>query len=111
MGLFKKIIEYLSSPGDEDAHGYRIYARCNRCGEIIETRINLKNDLSIYYGDPVDLKTGGKQPHFFCRKILIGKERCFQQIEVKLTFDQNRNVLDRQILGGEFVTKSEISDG
>lgn len=110
MGIFKKIQEFISFSGDKDEFGYKIAARCNRCGEIIETRIDLRNDLSVYYGDELELKVVGNQPHFYCRKTLIGKERCFRRIELELTFDQNRKILDRQIVGGEFVSESDAAE-
>jgi hypothetical protein len=33
----------------------------------------------------------------------MGPERCFQAIEVTLTFDVDRRLLDRQAAGGDFV--------
>jgi hypothetical protein len=37
----------------------------------------------------------------------MGEGRCFQRVEVQLTFDQNRNLIDRQISGGDFITEEE----
>jgi hypothetical protein len=39
---------------------------------------------------------------YFCRKVLMGEKRCFQQIEVELTFDRNRKLTERKIKGGKF---------
>jgi hypothetical protein len=33
----------------------------------------------------------------------MGSGRCFQQIEVELTFDANRRLLDKQVQGGTFI--------
>jgi hypothetical protein len=41
----------------------------------------------------------------------MGDQLCFQKIEVELTFDQNRNVIDRQIKGGKFVEQAESQAG
>ena len=109
MGLFKKISSFFTFTNDKDELGYHIQVRCSRCGEIIESRIDLKNDLSTYYGDADVSITSEKEPHYFCRKTLIGKERCFQRIEVEMIFDQHRNIIDRQIVGGEFVSESETN--
>jgi hypothetical protein len=92
MGILKKITS-LFTPGG-DAHAYRVKVRCNRCGEILVTRVDLRNDLSIEYGN-------GER--YFCRKVLIGDQRCFEKVEVQLEFNANRKLIDRQISGGEFV--------
>jgi hypothetical protein len=70
--------------------------RCRRCGEIIEAQVDLANELSVDY-DETDKTT------YHCRKGLIGKQHCYQTIEVELQFDANRRVIERQISGGEFV--------
>ena len=72
--------------------------RCRRCGEIIESRVDLANDLSVDY-DEADHIT------YHCRKGLIGKQHCYQTIEVELKFDADRRLIDRQISGGEFVVE------
>jgi hypothetical protein len=48
---------------------------------------------------------------YFCRKTLIGSERCFQPIEVELTFDAQRNLIDKQIQGGQFISEDESQSG
>jgi len=40
---------------------------------------------------------------YFIRKVLIGDKYCFERIEVELTFDGSRKLVDRQISGGEFI--------
>jgi hypothetical protein len=35
--------------------------------------------------------------------VLIGQQHCYQQIEVTLTFDAKRNLIDQKIQGGKFV--------
>ena len=96
MDLLKKLTTLFaaSAPG---SHGYSLSVQCNRCGEVIQTQINLSNDLSIEYGE--DEKVTG----YYCRKLLTGKQRCFQQIEVTLTFDAHHKLIDRKIEGGKFV--------
>lgn len=96
---FKKILSNLFSPltKSSDDYSYWISVRCNRCGEIIRARIDMRNDLSINYGE------GGEKSTYFCRKILIGEQQCFQRLEVELTFDHNRRLIDRQVTGGEFI--------
>jgi hypothetical protein len=40
-------------------------------------------------------------------KTLVGNRLCFERIEVTLTFDENRRLLDRDITRGEFITRQE----
>jgi hypothetical protein len=97
MSFFKKLssLFFPTNPAPKDS--YLVTVRCNRCGEKVQARVNMNNDLSIDYDEP----TG--KTSYFCRKVLIGEQQCFQQITVELTFDQDRKLKDRQVFGGEFV--------
>ena len=98
MNLIKKLATLLAaSDRGSDASSYWITVQCDRCGEVIQARVNLANDLSIEYDE------GGNKTGYFCRKVLVGKQRCFQQIEVTLKLDAKRKLIDRQITGGKFV--------
>ena len=92
MGFFKNIFSPPRSTGT-----FHIFSvKCKRCGEIIRGQVNVNNEPSL------ELDELGK-PYYSCRKVLIGNELCFQQIEVLFKFDEGRRVLDRKISGGEFV--------
>jgi len=82
---------------DSEDSSFWIAVQCDHCAEVIRTRIDLINDLSAEYGEGESVTT------YFCRKVLIGRQRCFRPIEVMLTFDANRKLIDRQITGGKFV--------
>jgi hypothetical protein len=98
MGFFQRIAHIFSSPNRPDEASDWIAAKCSRCGEVIRARVDLRNDLSIEYGE------GDGKPTYFTRKVLIGESgRCFQRIEVELTFDANKNLINREISGGQFV--------
>jgi len=75
---------------------YNFSVKCKRCGEIIAGQVNLSNEPSLEFDEK------GK-PYYICRKVMMGNQQCFQQIEVIFTFNEQRGVLDRQITGGEFV--------
>ena len=77
---------------------YPVTVRCRRCGEVLTTVVDLSNDLSIDYDREV----------FTVRKLISGSgaNRCFQQIEVQLTFDMNKQLLERDITGGDFIDAS-----
>ena len=91
MGFLKNL--FSSTPAKQEKQYYTFLVKCKRCGETIEGRIDLANDLSLN-----DEGNG-----YLVRKGLIGGNRCFQQIEVELTFDTNRQVIEKSIQGGTFV--------
>jgi hypothetical protein len=100
MGLFKRLAGLFAAPPARGGQGnfYVVAVRCNRCGEVVEGRINLNNDLSWE-----DNASGeGAASTLVCRKVLIGTQRCFQPLEVVLRFDANRRLLDKQVTGGRF---------
>ena len=96
MGFLDSMKSLLSGGGEQNKTGYYVYVRCRRCGEVIKTRIDMRNDLSR-------LEEGG----FRVNKTLVGSQRCFERIEVTLTFDENRKLVDREIVRGEFITPEE----
>lgn len=74
---------------------YRV--KCKRCGEIIEGHVDTSNDLSVEYE--------GSREIFHVRKVLIGdgSTHCYQQIEVELKFNTNRELIEKTVAHGEFV--------
>jgi hypothetical protein len=83
------------------SHAFYYYVRCSRCGEVIKARVDLRNELSIEYGN--DEQPSG----YFYRKVLIGRGRCFQAMEVTMTFDAQHRVTSRNVTGGEFVAAED----
>lgn len=97
MDLLKRLFGSSVPSAQRRGSFYALAVQCSRCGELISTQINLNNDLSVGYGEGEDKAT------YFCRKVLVGRERCFQPVEVRLRFDADRQLIDRQITGGRFV--------
>ncbi len=91
MGFLKRLFGGVTAKPEKRYYIFQV--KCKRCGEIIEGRIDLDNDLSL--GDEGD--------NYIVRKGLVGANRCFQQIEVELKFDSSRQLLERTIVGGMFV--------
>jgi len=91
MSFLKNL--FSGATAKPEKHYYTFNVKCKRCGEIIEARVDLDNDLSL--NDEGD--------GYLVRKGLVGANRCFQQIEVELKFDSSRQLLERHITGGEFV--------
>lgn len=99
MGFFDSLKSLFGSGsrGGEQSDVYWIYVRCRRCGEVIKTRLDLLNNLSPY-------DEGG----YTASKTLVGNRLCFERIEVTLTFDENRRLINRDILRGDFITAEEF---
>ena len=97
MGLREKLANLFSPKGKADDWAGWIEVKCNRCGEIIRARVDLRNDLSIDYGEKET------DTVYFCRKSLIGSNRCYAPVDVELTFDQNRKLVHHEVRGGTFV--------
>ena len=93
MGIIKSLFGGKSAKPDKRYYTFNV--KCDRCGEIIEGRVDLDNDLSLN-----DAGDG-----YLVRKGLIGSgdDLCFQQIEVTIHFTSAREVTEREIQGGEFV--------
>jgi hypothetical protein len=93
MSFLKNL--FGGSSGKPDKKYYIFQVKCRRCGEIIEGRVDLDNDLSVEYE--------GDQNVYFGRKVLVGNSKCFQQIEVELKFTSDRQLIEREVKGGSFV--------
>ena len=92
MGFLKNLFGGATAKPEKRFYVFQV--KCNRCGEIIEGRVDLDNDLSLN-----DEGNG-----YLVRKALIGGNRCFQQIEVELNFDSSRQLTEKAIHGGEFTS-------
>jgi hypothetical protein len=90
MGFLKNL--FGGSSAKPEKRYYTFEVKCNRCGELIEGRVDLDNDLSLN-----DEGNG-----YLVRKTLIGDNRCFQQIEVELNFNSSRQLTEKTITGGQF---------
>ena len=88
---------FSSGGGGRDNRYYKYRVQCKRCGEVIEGRVDTTNDLSVEYE--------GKREIYYVRKVLIGNgsNHCYQQIEVGLKFNSDRDLLEKTIENGTFV--------
>ena len=91
MGFLKKL--FGGEAARPEKRYYVFEVKCNRCGEVIEGRVDLDNDLSL--SDEGD--------NYIVRKGLVGANRCFQQIEVEMTFNSARELLEKSVRGGTFM--------
>ena len=93
MGFLKRL--FGGDTARPEKRYYVFNVKCNRCGEIIEGRVDLDNDLSLDYE--------GDSTVYFVRKGLVGENRCFQQIEVEMKFTPNRTLIEQTAQGGQFI--------
>lgn len=103
MSFLDKLASLFSGSGSQERLVYRTDIRCNRCGEVLPVRIDLRNDLSVQYDQE------GGQTIYTCRKLVSGdgSNLCFQKMELFLQFDENRRLLNREVAGGTFVELQE----
>lgn len=99
MQNLKKFLSGLFTSGSRASpprRDLRLEVRCSRCGEIIPLRVDLANELSL-----LDEPAAGET--YFCRKVVIGQQRCYQPIEIELFFDDTRRLRRHTIQGGQFI--------
>jgi hypothetical protein len=83
--------------GDAPAHLLSVFVQPRGCDEVVHVRINLHNDLS-------ERDEGG----YLVNKVVMGTT-CFQRVELSLTFDAKRQIVERQISGGTLVDEDAYS--
>ena len=93
MGFLKKIFGGVTAKPEK--RYYTFHVKCTRCGEVIEGRVDLDNDLSLDYE--------GDSTVYFVRKGVVGNNRCFQQIEVEMRFTPARTLIEQDVTGGQFI--------
>jgi hypothetical protein len=92
MNFLKKLFAPSAKP---EKRYYTFTVKCRRCGETIEGRVDLDNDPSVEYEKGGDV--------YYARKVLMGDKKCFQQMETIFKFTADRKLIEREIVGGEFV--------
>ncbi len=73
-----------------------VYVRPKACEEIIRIRLDTRHSLS----------RRDDEDGYFMRKMATGT-RCPFQAEMYFYFDDRKNLVDRQIENGEFVTEDD----
>ena len=89
MGFLDRLFGRGGAPKAAPDGGIQRTVRCNRCGALINLRIDGRNDLSLNDDDSA----------FFVRKTLVDST-CFTRIELEMTFDLSRREIGCEIRGG-----------
>ncbi len=95
MGFLDRVRSVFASPGS-DLNAMWLYVRCARCGTPLAVRVDLRNEPSI------DYETGGYVLH---KEMMDSK--CFSLMHAEVRFDDKRNVIERKVDRGEFITPEE----
>ena len=93
MNFLQKLFGGFSARPEKRYYNFSV--KCRRCGEVIEGRVDLDNDLSVEYEDGGDV--------YYARKVLMGNSMCFQRVEVELKFKPTRELIEQKASGGDFV--------
>ncbi|MBD3308087.1 hypothetical protein GF339_16680 [candidate division KSB3 bacterium] len=100
MGWLKNLFSGGSqAPRDETSEAVFIYSQCEKCGERFRNRIDKQHDLMRNYAD-----TG---PAYRAHKEILGA-KCRNVILVDLEFDQQKQLVDKLIERGHFITREEF---
>jgi hypothetical protein len=99
MRWFKRL--FASRTQQERDAALWLYVRCGRCGEAIRVRADRRYDLVSEMRD-----SGELGPAYTMHKDIVGM-RCFQRIAVDLAFDSRLQIVDRRIVGGEWLSEAE----
>ena len=94
MSFLKNLFNAAPDKPTKRYHTFTV--KCRKCGETIEGRVDLDNDLSVEY------ESGGDV--YYAHKTLMGSNRCFQRIEANFKFNSSRKLLEQEVTGGEFVS-------
>ncbi len=103
MGIFKKLGNVLSGPPSQKDRALYLYVQCDKCGEKLIARVDLWNETTPEFDGKSE-----EAVSYHCRKVLIGENRCYNPIELKLSFDKNHKLVEKEIYGGKFIDKEEF---
>ena len=104
MSFLKNFGKIFSTRAPDPNRAIYLYVQCRKCGEKLRARVDTYNELTP------DFDGSSDQPSsFFCRKVMIGEKLCYQPIELRLKFDKNHKLVDKQITGGKFISEEEFS--
>ncbi|MGA9531671.1 MAG: hypothetical protein WBR18_03045 [Anaerolineales bacterium] len=95
--LIKELLEPIGGREAEFVH-----IRCDRCGELLQTRIDLTHDLSA------DYNSNGYLKGYFTHKTVIGDGPCFQHLDVHIRYDTRRRRKEITVSGGQALSADEF---
>jgi hypothetical protein len=94
MGFLSNLFKNMFTPPPD---AFWVYLQCQKCGEKIKVRINTLSEVS-----QADNGT------YFVQKEAMGS-KCFNRIPFRLELDRFRNIKNKEITGGKFITEKEFN--
>ena len=102
MGWLRRL--FSRPPGREADNALWLHVRCDRCGEVIDLRVDRRYDVASNLLDP-----GEEGPAYTMRKDVVG-DRCFRRISVSLGFDRRMNIVEQNVQGGRLQSDPATDD-
>jgi hypothetical protein len=101
MNFFKRIANLFRGAPASNNRMLTVYLLSRRCNEPLAGQVDLLNELSQTDED----STGA----YYARKVFrtSGRNRCFDQVEVELWFNQSKQVVEHQVSGGRWLEPAE----
>ncbi len=96
MSILKRVMSIFAASAGADPNVLWLYVRCSRCGTPLAVRVDTRNELSA------DYERGG---YVLYKEMMDSK--CFALMRAELHFDQRRNVTERRVDNGEFITRQD----
>jgi len=102
MNFFKRLASLFSGQPAANSRYLTVYLLSRRCREPIEGQVDLLNELSL---------ADESEYTYYARKVFStsGRNRCFDQVEIQLWFNQNKQVAHQEVKGGEWLTADEYA--
>jgi hypothetical protein len=99
VNLFKYLKQVFSvQPTSANSNFIKLKVKCKRCSEEIVINLRKSSDLSRVYEE--DNAPSGAV--YFLRKEILGN-KCNNLIYITAYFDENFNIISKEIEGGEFL--------
>jgi hypothetical protein len=102
MNLLQRFFGLFGGGGSPRSGGRYItlYLLSRRCNEPISGQVDTLNELSA---------SDDAQYTYYARKVIhtSGEHRCFDQVEVNLYFNQNKQIVHHEVQGGRWLTAEE----
>lgn len=101
MNLFRRLAGLFGGrPGGGRERTLTIYVLSRRCNEPLLGQVDLFNELS---------QAEESEYSYYTRKVLhtSGERRCFDQVEVQLWFNQDKQLVHHEVTGGRWLDAAE----
>lgn len=101
MSFWSRIANLITGGNRSGQRALDIYVLSRRCNEPISGQVDLFNELS---------RTEDESDYtYYTRKVLhtSGDDRCFDQVEVHLWFDRNKQLANHEVTGGRWLEAEE----